>query len=599
MSRLDSHVAAAQRKLSLVTFVEWLAMTGFVLAVLVLLTILLQRATHVGLPPKAIWVGLGLAVLVAGIMATINRPTREAAAVAIDEKLLLKEKFSTALQVRNWDDPFAKAVVMDAEATAAKVHLQGQFPVRFPRMGYWTVGAAFVALCATLVPQMDLLGKEQKENTRRAEERRIAQTKDDIRVILKNVEALPVALRNNEEIKTAKMHLEELTKHPMPDPEKAARRRMELMSKIDEAMKKQVEASKSFAQSEKAASMFRSMSLPIDGKGPVSDAQRKIVEGKFKEAIEDLKKLNNDFKDMKPEDKQKAVEQMNVLSQKLAAMAQDQKAMEKVAAQLQQAQVKPEQIKQAQELIQKAAMGDQQAQKQLQQMQQQIQKQMQQQGANQQQQQAMQQAMQKAMQQANAQAQAGQMAQAAQAMAQAMQQMQAGGKNAGQQMQGAQGQMADVMGQLEAMQQDAQAMAAAQQALQDAMAQAGGQLGGDGQGKLGGEGMGQWQPGEINRPGGGAGGPGIGQHGGPGKSAAPFGSKAAMSPSQYNPKGEHLASMMVKDRSVRGESKAELQKIAEAAEAEEGEDVDNSAVDRRSQQVKRNYFNVMARDAKQ
>ncbi|MCY2952393.1 MAG: hypothetical protein NTU53_10495 [Planctomycetota bacterium] len=598
MSRLDSHVAAVQRKLSLVTFVEWLAMTGFVLAVLVLLTILLQRATHVGLPPMAIWVGLGLAMLVAGIMATINRPTREAAAVAIDEKLLLKEKFSTALQVRNWDDPFAKAVVLDAEATAAKVHLQGQFPVRFPRMGYWTVGAAFVALCATLVPPMDLLGKEQKEITRRAEERKIAQTKDDIQKLIAKVEALPVALRTNEEIKTSKEHLEKLVAHPMPDPEKAARRRMELMSKIDEAMKKQVEASKSFAQSQKAASMFRSMSLPIDGKGPVADAQRKIVEGKFKEAIEDLKKLNNDFKDMKPEDKQKAVEQMNVLAQKLAAMAQDQKAMEKVAVQLQQAQVKPEQIKQAQELIQKAAMGDPQAQKQLQQMQQQIQKQMQQQGANQQQQQAMQQAMQKAMQQANAQAQAGQMAQAAQAMAQAMQQMQAGGKNAGQQMQGAQGQMADVMGQLEAMQQDAQAMAAAQQALQDAMAQAGGQLGGA-QGRIGGEGVGQWQPGEINRPGGAAGGPGIGQHGGPGKSAAPFGTKTEMSPSQYNPKGEHLASMMVKDRSVRGESKAELQKIAEAAEAEEGEDVDNSAVDRRSQQVKRNYFNVMARDAKQ
>jgi hypothetical protein len=135
MSRLDSHVAAVQRKLSLVTFVEWLAMTGFVLAVLVLLTILLQRATHVGLPSKAIWVGLGLAVLVAGIMALMNRSTREAAAVAIDEKLLLKEKFSTALQVRNWDDPFAKAVVLDAEATAAKVQLQGQFPVRFPRDG--------------------------------------------------------------------------------------------------------------------------------------------------------------------------------------------------------------------------------------------------------------------------------------------------------------------------------------------------------------------------------------------------------------------------------------------------------------------------------
>lgn len=109
--------------------------------------------------------------------------------------------------------------------------------------------------------------------------------------------------------------------------------------------------------------------------------------------------------------------------------------------------------------------------------------------------------------------------------------------------------------------------------------------------------MGQWEAGEIDQMGGAAGGPGIGRHGGPGKSAAPFGTKAEISPSQYNPKGEHLASMMIKDRSIRGESKAELQRIAQAAQAEEGEDVDNAVVDRRSQQVKRNYFSVMAREA--
>src|SRR5687767_7047362 len=110
MSRLDTHVAAVQRKLTLGIFVEWLATSAFVLAVLVLLTILLQRALHVGIPREALWIGVGLVVLVAIIFAVLNRPTREAAAVAIDQKLSLKEKFSTALHVRGMADPFAQAV---------------------------------------------------------------------------------------------------------------------------------------------------------------------------------------------------------------------------------------------------------------------------------------------------------------------------------------------------------------------------------------------------------------------------------------------------------------------------------------------------------
>src|SRR5688500_20283346 len=115
MSRLDSHVAAVQRKLTLGIFVEWFATAAFVLAVLALLTILLQRALLVGIPRETLWVGLGLVVLVALVFTVMNRPTREAAAVAIDEKLSRKEKFSTALHVRGMADPFAQAVVRDAE----------------------------------------------------------------------------------------------------------------------------------------------------------------------------------------------------------------------------------------------------------------------------------------------------------------------------------------------------------------------------------------------------------------------------------------------------------------------------------------------------
>jgi len=102
MSRLDQHVASVQNKLALARFVEALARTTLVFAGVVLVAILVDKFFRVR-PPKYgiwIWAGLGATVLAALIHAVVRRPSRHAAAVAIDQKLNLKEKLSTALFVR-------------------------------------------------------------------------------------------------------------------------------------------------------------------------------------------------------------------------------------------------------------------------------------------------------------------------------------------------------------------------------------------------------------------------------------------------------------------------------------------------------------------
>lgn len=598
MSRLDSQIAAVQRKLTLGLFIDWLAASGLVLAALLLLTVFVERAAHVAVPAKALWVAVGLTVVVALVVAILHRPSEKAAAVAIDQRLDLKEKFSTALSVRHMNDPFAQAVVLDAEQTADRVQPTGHFRLQFPRTGYATLSVGGVALLAfLLLPEMDLLGLKAKQKANWEQEQQIALTKETIKQTIAKVESLPLSIRNNEEIRIGKFELEKMLNHPMPDESAAKRRRMELLGTMDEALRNQAEAAKAYAQAQRNQSMFKSMNPPADEKGPVADAQRALAKGDFKEAVEKLKDAAQKFDQMSQQDKQAAVQQMQALAQQMAQMAQDKQAEQKMAQALQQMGATQEQIKKAQDLVQQAAQGNKQAQQQLQQLQQQMAQQMNQgQGATQQQMQQLQKAMQQAQQAANAQSQAGQMSQAAQAMAQAMQQMQAGGAQGGQQqMADAQQMMQGVMDQMEAIQQDAQAIAAAQKALMDAIAQANG----EGEGDFDGEGrIGEWKAGDPKGRGAGQGGPGIGWGGGLGKSPAPFGVKQERSKTFYDPKGEHLASMLVKDRSVKGESKLQLQKIAEAAEAEEGDDIDESALDRRSQQVKRNYFRVMADEAK-
>jgi hypothetical protein len=173
MSRLDRHVAMVQNKLALGRFLQALAWSLLVFAAIVWGTILVDKLFQVR-PPRVMvlfWAGAGLAVLTALSYSIWRRPTPQQAAVAIDERLALKEKFSTALYVRPSKDPFAAAAVKDAERTAENVSLGKKFPLRFPRVAFGTLTLALAAfLTAQLVKPMDLFGKAEAQKKLVAEQ---------------------------------------------------------------------------------------------------------------------------------------------------------------------------------------------------------------------------------------------------------------------------------------------------------------------------------------------------------------------------------------------------------------------------------------------
>src|SRR5438477_30463 len=117
MSRLDRHVAAVQNKLAFSRFVHSFALAGTIFAAAVFIAVLVYKFFQFAPPKPMIWFfgALGVAVLAAIIVAMWRRPTSHEAAIAIDQRLGLNEKFSTALMFRPSSDPFAKAAVRDAE----------------------------------------------------------------------------------------------------------------------------------------------------------------------------------------------------------------------------------------------------------------------------------------------------------------------------------------------------------------------------------------------------------------------------------------------------------------------------------------------------
>jgi hypothetical protein len=608
MSRLDRHVITIQNRLALGRFLQALAVSSFVFVALVWVTILVDRLTQMR-PPRAdvwFWIGAAAVVLISVVYAVVRRPTRHDAAVLIDQRLGLKEKFSTALYARSINDGFAKAAVTDAERTADNVSLRKRFPVGMPRTAFGTIAVALAALLtAQFMTPRDLFGRQERQQQQLAEQQKIDQARKVVEDAIAQVEAVPRGAADQEAINLALRELEEMLTQPMKDPEQARRTATRALQDVEEAIKQQIRQSGRYATAQTDARLYRSMTPPQDQQGPVAEAHRAMTKGDFAQAVAQLKEAVEKFDQMDEQAQQETVDQMKAMAQQLAELANNPQAEQQLQQQLQQMGANQEQAQQMARQMQAAARGDQQAQQQLAQQAQQMLDQM---PAEQQQQ--MRQMMQQMQAQANSQAQAQAMAQAAQQMAQAMEQQagqQAGQDGqqpdgAGEQMADAQQQMMEQLQQMQAMQQDAEQLAAAQAAAAAAAQGAADQMN-QGQQQQGGRNQpGQWQ-GEWGRQDG----EGQANNGGRGHAEqgvggvrevglAPGAFQQENAESQEDEEGRVLAAWYVKDESLKGEARVQLRKVLEASRNEATDEVDQERISLQSQRVVRDYFNSMERE---
>jgi hypothetical protein len=526
MSRLDRHVSHVQNRLAMSRFVVVLAWSVLIAGCAATLAVILWRMTgHTQLPPVKWWLLAGAVPVIASAMiAFTQRPGAHEAAVAIDDTLNLKEKFSTALSMRPSKDPFAQAAVRDAEATADNVQLQRQFPIRFPRIGYGALATLAMAISVGLwMKPMDLFGRPAADK-KKAEllEQQIVDAKHKAQEALVLAESLPNNMTEDPKLTADAKVLRDLIRNQkFDDPSHVSRTAQKVLEDVQQTLADEAskvdhiarEQEKTFAETFGNASDYKS--------DPVKKVDNDLASNQFDKAVDHLQDMTDKFEKMTAQEKEQVAKDVAKLADKLKNASEDPKVQKDVEDKLKQMGVNPAQAAAMAKQMQQAAQGDKKAQQalanQVQQMQQQMQQQAQQlqkqaaQGNQQAQQQLaqlqqQQQAVQKAVQgmqgQANAQAQQQQMAQAASQMAQAMQaQAQAGQKGqqgqqgkstSGQQMAQAQGQMQQAMQGMQAARADAKQVAAAQQ---QAMKQ-GGQGKGKGKDGQGNDGKGQGKSGQ-------------------------------------------------------------------------------------------------------
>lgn len=642
MTRLDHHVAKVQGKMLLASFLRAVAWTLLVYAGVVWLVILVTRLLGMGIWRQwtLLIAGTVVAVLLALAYAVWRKPTRERAAVAIDERLGLKEKFSTALFVRGMkEDPFAAAAVRDAELTAERVHLQDKFPIQLPLTFLATFGVVLIAfLTGWLLVPMDIFGRKAQAAQLQQEQQREAEVKQEIKKAIAKIEAAPPAVQKEEKIQMALGDLKKMMGKPVKEPTVAAKRAQDALEEVKTQTQKIKELQNTVQAMNEMQQWKELARKPIDESGPVGKAQSALAKGEFTKAIDQLKDTVSNFDKMDKKDQQKAADQMKAMAQQLKDMANDPKQQKEVEKKLQQLGANQQQAQQMAQKLQQAANGDKQAAQQLQQMANQMMQQMNNgQGPNQQQMQQAQKMMQQLQMQAQGQAQAQQLAQNAQQLAKAMQQaaqpQQGQQGQQGKPQQAQQGQQAQQQGQQGQQQgnqgqQQQQAQQQMQQQIQQmkAMADAAGQQGGqgaqggqqgnanqpggqEGQGaqqanagqpgqQAGGAEGGDFQKGDPNQRG------GQGQGGGPGQASgkrpdpheAPFDTKQELSHSDTIEKGKILASNFVKASALKGESKAKLQQVVESAETEATDEVDQSRVSRQAREAVKEYNRAIAEE---
>lgn len=300
------------------------------------------------------WLGLGLlagALISSAVWAWLTRENLILAASRLDEAAGLKERISTGLFCVSSKDPFARAVVSDAEQISRGLPVKHHLPVRVPDSAPWA-GATTVAamLFFWLFPVLDLTGKQEQQQQAAQRQDRVERATAVLKPLV--APSLKKLREANPELKKELDDLEMLKDAKLETP---ADLRQEMMKKVEQIGQKleQKAQNAELAKVEEFKKMMNRLANEQKSDTPVGELSKSLAKGDFTSAQEALKKIQEQLsKEAKtPEEKQKAEQmkqELQKLSEKLDQIAREDRKMRE---QLAKSGLNDEEIKQAMEKL--------------------------------------------------------------------------------------------------------------------------------------------------------------------------------------------------------------------------------------------------------
>jgi len=272
-------------------------------------------------------IGLLLSIiLVIIVLWTLKLPTNMQLALLIDERLNLRERFSTSLALANSHNPFAQAAIVEANNSTHNLKLREKFPLRLT--SGWLYGAGIwltVVILISVLPQYDLLGSLRKKEQQQKKVQQAQKAQAEVKQTTKTVK-LAVQRMDQPELADALAQLDRLPEGLKPQAAKiqAIRKLGDLSDQI-----KKMSASKQMDSLNIMEQMLKRLHATPDAFS--QKLTLALAKGNFDQAAKMLQQMQQKINQGELSDQQKKdlTRQLQNLAQQLQQMAQEKKELEK------------------------------------------------------------------------------------------------------------------------------------------------------------------------------------------------------------------------------------------------------------------------------
>jgi len=330
MNGTENVVQQARRRLKLLEACSASIIFLFRLSVAAAAIAFAHRLLYLSAPAIAVLVAGSAVGAGAWMFVRRRRITPSFAAQRIDAEFRLQERVSTAIAMSASGEPMVPALQNDAERHARRVDVS-RFRLKPPRELTWLPFPLLaLALAVWLVPPVDLFGRQTEHDRRKAEREEVRTQARDFRVQAREL----TRKTEREKLTTAKqqsLKMEKLADDLIRAP-KTKQDAMVKMSKLADEIRKAKEKFEEGQKLEQGKNIDQAkLSEKLDDLGKTKDAMKELADalrdGRLDDAAKAFEKIAEQMKDggLTPEEARKMGEAMEELAK---MMEQNQKLAE-------------------------------------------------------------------------------------------------------------------------------------------------------------------------------------------------------------------------------------------------------------------------------
>lgn len=342
MTNLERQIRTAQHRLWLNRWFYAVSRLSAFAAATFAVVVIAQRLYDWPIPLLWVAVGLGAGVAVGSVVWTLTKREGAAfAAAALDQAAGLRERLSSGQYCREAGDPFAQAVVTDAERVSSSLSARCHIRLTVPKPLALAMTAIIVSALLLLLPPGLLKRSEATEAREQAVQ--LEQTKVAVKRKMDAVRKIAEANPALEDLKDELADLDSKTGGELLRPSDVRHEAIKKIDKLADAVK-QKRREGNYESVNEMRKMLRGLKMPKSSNVPTQKLSKALRQGDFKTAKEEIDALREQLATLKTEQDKELVakisKQLADIGSQLEKLAKNERLVQK----LQQAGLKKEDV---------------------------------------------------------------------------------------------------------------------------------------------------------------------------------------------------------------------------------------------------------------